>query len=309
MWVQETTRGVEMQELHYQLVDVFTQQRFGGNQLAVFADAEGIDPALMQTLARELNLSETVFVLPPDDPAHDFRLRIFTPAYELPLAGHPTVGAAFVLQHLGKIASNSSIIFEKGVGPIPVTVESTAAGVIAWMQQPNPQMGSIYTVRATIAAMLSLDESDFVAELPVQAVSAGVSFLYVPVKSLEAMGRINVRLDLWEKHLQNWEAPHIFAFSTETEAEDATVHSRMFAPDMGISEDPATGAASGPLGTYLVEHGIVPIHEAEQIISEQGIEMGRPSRIQIRVTAHEGAINAVFVGGYSQFIGSGHILV
>lgn len=298
-----------MQQLHYQLVDVFTQQRFGGNQLAVFVDGDQVDPVLMQTLARELNLSETVFVLPPDDPAHDFRLRIFTPAHELPLAGHPTVGTAFVLNHLGKITPDSSIICEEGVGPIPVTVEETDAGIIAWMQQPIPQLGSIFEDRAVIAALLSLDESDLVADLPVQALSAGVPFLYVPVKSLDAMQRIRIRLDLWEAHLKDWEAPHIFVFSTETEANDATVHSRMFAPEMGISEDPATGAASGPLGVYLVEHGLVAADEVQQIISEQGIEMGRPSRIQIRVTVDKGTINAVYVGGYSQFIGSGHILV
>lgn len=292
---------------HYQLVDVFTDQRFGGNQLAVFPEAEGIAGEDMQRIARELNLSESAFVLPPDDPAHHCRLRIFTPEMEMPMAGHPTVGTAFVLQRLGKIPSEGSVVFEEGVGPITVTLEQTEKGVHPWMQQPIPQMGSLFADRELIAELLSLQSDDLLADYPVQVVSAGVPFLYVPVKTLDAMGRIRLRFDLWETHFKAYEAPSIFAFSMETQDPAATVHSRMFAPAMGILEDPATGAASGPLGRYLVEHGLVSPEQSEHILSEQGVEMGRPSHIQIRVVRDGAVISAVYVGGYSQFIGAGYI--
>jgi trans-2,3-dihydro-3-hydroxyanthranilate isomerase len=293
---------------HYYLADVFTTNRFGGNQLAVFPDAKEIDPRFMQPIARELNLSETVFVLPPDDDRNDFRLRIFTPATELPIAGHPTVGTAFVLAK-ANIADLSHkggrLVFEEGVGPIEITVEPS--GLIT-MKQPLPQFGRAWEQVEPIAEMLSL-EVGAIADtgLPVQPVSCGVPFLFVPLRSLEDARRIEFRREIWNAVLKHTEAPQVFAFTLETENEIAAVHSRMFAPALNIPEDPATGSASGPLGCYLLHHNVLTSHDTLEFISEQGIEMGRPSFINIAVNRDHGKITNVAIGGKAIYVGEGFI--
>lgn len=283
--------------LEYHLVDVFTDRQFGGNQLAVFPNPGKLSTEFMQTIARELNLSETVFVFPPDDPANHYRLRIFTPHMELPLAGHPTVGTGFVLANLGMIPKTGITRLEEGVGPIPITLTETESGVLVEMAQPQPQFGDVKADRAQIAALLSLNEDDLMPDLPVQTVSSGVPFIFVPLKSLDAANRIKLRLDIWD---QAFKGEHIYTFTMQTQNPQAQVHSRMFAPAMGIPEDPATGAACGPLGAYLVQHGLAP----SEIINEQGVEMGRPSLIHIRVME-----SSVYVGGYSQPIGGGYLTI
>jgi trans-2,3-dihydro-3-hydroxyanthranilate isomerase len=299
-----------MRKLRYQLVDVFTDERFGGNPLAVFTNGRSVEPEVMQRIAKELNLSETVFVLPPDDAANDWRLRIFTPGVELPMAGHPTVGTAFVLarEHLVDInAERTAIRLEEQVGMIPVEFAFQDDGrLLVTMQQPLPTFGPEFTDRATIAEMLSLDVSAL-DDYPLQVVSCGVPFLFVPIKNLDAMHAIKLRLDIWERAVKGHAAQHIFTFSRQVEKAGSTVHSRMFAPAMGIAEDPATGAASGPLGCYLVKHNIVTDNPAA-IISEQGVEMGRPSFIHIGIDRDkDGEISRVSVGGQSVYIGEGLI--
>ena len=292
-----------MTTYQYHLVDVFTEEPFGGNQLAVFARAEGLSAALMQKIARELNLSESAFVFPPQQ-GGDFRVRFFTPQAEILMAGHPTVGTAYVLRREGMIDAVPSVVFEEGVGLIPVGLRDD--GLIT-MQQPAPQFGARFEDRAAVAAMLSLAVDDLHPDYPVQAVSAGVGFVYVPVRNLAAMARIKLRLDLWEAQLKDTPAPHVFAFCTETQLDSATVHSRMFSPAFGIAEDPATGAASGPLGVYLVRYGIVPQENAHAIISEQGVEMGRPSIIHIDVQIDDGEITSVTIGGRCAYMGRGEL--
>ena len=294
-----------MPEYIYHLVDVFTEQQFGGNPLAVFPDAAAISPELMQLIAKELNLSETSFVLPPEQ-GGDFRVRFFTPKRELPLAGHPTVGTADVLHREGIISAPGSVTFEEGVGPITVILGGD--GIIT-MQQPIPEFGTVVDNRAQIADMLSLQAGDLHPDHPVQVVSAGVPFLYVPVKTLETMGRLSLRRDMWDRLHAEMNIPDIFAFTMETQLPGSTVHSRMFAPSMDISEDPATGAASGPLGAYLVQRGMVAAARSKAIISEQGIEMGRPSLIHIGVTLDDGQIKRVTVGGRSVYMGSGKLVI
>jgi trans-2,3-dihydro-3-hydroxyanthranilate isomerase len=287
-------------ELTYHLVDVFTDQQFGGNQLAVFPDGQGLAPELMQKIARELNLSETTFIMPPTDDSADFRVRIFTPQVELPLAGHPTVGTAYILRREEMIEPVGVTRLEEGVGVINVSLEADQSVV---MHQPIPHLGGIFEDRGTAADLLSLSPADLDERYPAQAVGAGVPFLFIPVKTLDAMGRIRFRLDVWERAFKDFEAPHIFTFSTETESPDSTVHSRAFVPAVGIFEDPATGAASGPLGVYLVKHGIV--EDGTHILSEQGIEMGRPSYINISVTQTDGEISGVSIGGTCVYVGQG----
>ncbi|HEY2615556.1 MAG TPA: PhzF family phenazine biosynthesis protein, partial [Chthoniobacterales bacterium] len=231
-----------MKNLHYHLLDVFTDRAFGGNPLAVFLDGRGIGDAMMQSIAKELNLSETTFVLPPADAANDYRVRIFTPASELPMAGHPTVGTAFVLAQAGMVkgAAVKTIVFEEGVGPVPVTIAwKNGAPDFIEMQQPLPAFGPRIEDVESVAQMLSLDAGDIrETNLPVEVVSCGVPFLFVPVRNLEAMRRIRFRMDVWERALQ--EAPaQIFAFTREVQFADSQVHSRMFAPALGVAEDPA----------------------------------------------------------------------
>lgn len=300
-----------MRKLRYHLVDVFTNERFGGNPLAVFTNGRGLPDSLMRQIAKELNLSETTFVLPPEDPANHWRIRIFTPATELPMAGHPTIGTSAVLaqEQLVQVSEAAPTIrLEEKVGVIPVTFEF-AEGAIRqiMMQQPAPEFGPLYQDRAALAGLLSLAENDL-ADLPCEVVSCGVPFLFIPIRTLDAIRRIRLRTDVWERLLQNFVAPHVFVFTTETERPGSTVHSRMFAPAMGIAEDPATGGASGPLGSYLVRHGLVTENPAA-IISEQGLEIGRPSFIHIRIGQTGGQITQVQVGGQSGIIGEGLIEV
>lgn len=300
-----------MRKLRYCLVDVFTNRPFGGNPLAVFTDARGLSPSLMQAIAKELNLSETSFVLPADNPAHHYHVRIFTPAVELPMAGHPTIGTAFVLAHEHLIQTTepeTTVLFEEAVGIIPVTLTAKEGYLHSiQMSQPLPTFGSQFPEREAIAQMLSLDLAALDTALPLEVVSCGVPFLFVAVKNMAAMRAIRFRQDVWEHVLRDFEAPHLFVFTQEVEMAGSTVHSRMFAPAMGIAEDPATGAASGPLGCYLVRHGNVRTAKTTQIISEQGFEIGRPSFIQVTIEQKGKDITGVHVGGQCYFMGEGTI--
>jgi len=300
-----------MRKLRYHLVDVFTDRPFGGNPLAVFSQAHGIPDDLMQDIARELNTSETTYVLPPKDPGNDFWVRIFTPTIELPIAGHPTIGTAFVLAREGLIDTlddECTVCFEEGVGPLQVSVRfEDGEPIMATMRQPLPEFGPRFDDRAAIAEMLSIDPADIDAEYPLEVISSGVPFLFVPISSLQAIGKIKLRLDLWEHTLQDFAGPSIFAFTRETELEGSTVHGRMFAPAHGILEDAATGNACGPLGSYLVKYGIVTAEQSASIISEQGFEIDRPSLIHIHIEQHEGKIHALHIGGQCVFIGEGTI--
>lgn len=299
-----------MRTFHYHLVDVFTERAFGGNQLAVFPDAQGLSPQTMQALAKELNLSETTFVLPPQDRQHTYHVRIFTPAVELPMAGHPTIGTAFTLAHEHKVewsGEATAITFEEGVGVIPVTLRRKDDGsLFIQMRQPQPTFGAQFSERHTIAEMLSLEEAELDAQLPLEVVSTGVPFLYIPVKDLATIRKIRFRRDIWERVLSNFEASQLFVFTRETETSGATTHSRMFAPAMGILEDPATGAACGPLGCYLVRHLKEFAAPNVEILNEQGFEIGRPSLLHIKIEQAEGHITGVYVGGQCHYMGQGY---
>ena len=298
--------------LNYHLLDVFTNRQFGGNQLAVFPDPPRDLPAtMMQQIAKELNLSETTFVFPPPDAAADYRLRIFTPAAELPMAGHPTVGTACLLARLGalgRIADAKTITFQEGIGPISVTVRADENGEPAdvWMKQPIPQFLDIYEDRASIAAILSLTVADLREGAPIQVLSSGLPFLFVVLNSLEAIQRIRLRLDKWAEQLAGAPAENIFVTTTETVCEDSTVHSRMYAPALGVSEDPATGSASGPLGAYLLKYGLA---QGSDMVSEQGFEMGRPSFIHIEAGRHGDEFTHVAIGGRCAYVGCGTLVI
>jgi trans-2,3-dihydro-3-hydroxyanthranilate isomerase len=278
-------------------VDVFTDTAFGGNQLAVFPDAVGLSSAEMQALTRELNYSESTFVLPGSS-ATTPRVRIFTPGGELPFAGHPTVGTAFVLARLGVWSDPTEVVLEEQIGPVRVRFQHDAAGLTIWMQHGQPQWGPIFEQRALVAQALGLDEADLLATAPVQVVSTGVPFLFVPIRSLDAIRRAAFDPKLLLPLFTDQQPVSVFAFTTETERPTSAVHSRMFAPHtFAIAEDPATGGASGPLGAYLVRYGLVAVEPITRMVSEQGIELGRPSYISIDVTTTAGVISDIWIGG------------
>lgn len=305
-----------MKSLHYTLLDVFTAKRFGGNQLAVFHGEENLSAETMQQIARELNLSETVFICPPKDSTHEKSLRIFTPTVELPIAGHPTVGAAFVMadrQLIKTQEGKNEWVLEELIGAVPVTVfvEGGKAAKVE-MTQPIPEFGEKFPKAGLVADLLSLTSKDLDNRFPAQTVSSGLPFLFIPVRSLDAMRKINFRMDIWERHFsKHADTQNIFVFTTETQERQSTVHSRMFAPAMGIAEDPATGAAGGPLGAYLVAYGVVPHNSSGiyRIRSEQGAEMKRPSFIDITVTESAGQFKQVKIGGISVLMGQGEIFL
>ncbi|HEX2187393.1 MAG TPA: PhzF family phenazine biosynthesis protein [Longimicrobiaceae bacterium] len=297
-------------ELRYHTLDVFTDRVFGGNPLAVFPDGRGVDPERMQRIAREMNLSETVFVLPPDDPAHTRRLRIFNPVYELPFAGHPTVGTAFLLAALGEVPlgpDGAEVVFEEGVGPVRVRIEAqggrpasaqlTAARV--------PERGPPPPTREELAALLGLAEDELPeGEWTAEGWSAGVPFLFVPVRGREALRRARVDPARWEALLAGWWAPHLYVLARDPELPGSDVRARMFAPAMGIVEDPATGAAASALAGYLAARA--PEREGTlRWTVEQGWEMGRPSLLRVEAELRGGAVAEVRVGGAAVLVAEG----
>lgn len=303
-----------MRRLHYHRVNVFTDRAFSGNPLAVITNGRGVVTETMQAIAKDFNLSETTFVLPPDDQRHDWRLRIFTPVNELPMAGHPTVGTSFVLarEHLiDTTKKEANIVLEEGVGPIAVRVEfADGSPVYAEMSQPLPVFGPRFDdQRALMAEMVSLSSEDLDSELPVEVISCGVPTLIIPLRNLDAAKRARPRTDVMMRATERG-APHVvLVFTRETEFPGSTVHTRVFSPLNGVAEDPATGAASGPLGCYLVRHGVVAPENAGKIVSEQGIEMGRTSFISIGIEGDRDEITAVRIGGQCQYVGEGFVEV
>ncbi len=292
-----------MPSYRYIHLDVFTDHIFGGNQLAVFPEPAGLDTETMQAITREMAYSESTFVFAPEDPRTAVRVRIFTPGKELPMAGHPTVGTAFALAQLGIIpAGQPEVVFGLGVGPITVRLRWDGDRLaFAEMEQLRPTFGDVVDPTNIVATILNLEAHDIADSSPVQTVSCGVPFLFVPLRTRTAVDRAVVD----EAALKRWVAQEIFIFSTEPGGDGATVYSRMFAPGLGVSEDPATGSASGPLGCYLVRYGLVPPERAQQIVSMQGVKMGRPSRIQIAIGLRDGEITDVRVGGTAVVAGEG----
>ena len=287
-------------ELRFVQVDVFTERVFGGNPLAVVFDAAGLSDAEMQAIAREMNCSETTFLLPPTRPDCAARVRIFTPAREIPFAGHPTIGTAWVLA-TEKLLPPNPLRFnlEEGIGPVEVTLEGDPARPgFLWMRHGEARFGPELTNREGFARALGLAESELLAGAPVRTGSTGSAFLYIPLRDRAVVDR--ARLDVPALLAAQGEGPNlgVFVFAPDPDPNAGRVYSRMFAPHTsGIPEDPATGSASGPLGAYLVERGLVAPADTVDIVSEQGTRMGRPSFIRIRVGMSAGRIREILVGG------------
>ena len=289
-----------MRTFAYSLLDVFTKQPLAGNQLAVFTDARGLSDAEMQYLAKETNLSETTFVIPRDaatEREHGIKVRIFTVAEELDFAGHPTLGTASVLRKAGQAA----VELELRVGKIPVTFQDDAekGSPFAEMRQRDPVFGALYRAE-DIATLSGLSLSDFHPKLPIQTVSTGMAFMIAPLKSLDAIQRLDYQAKAAAKFLDTADAKFIFFVCTETVDNHARLHARMIFYN---GEDPATGSASGCAAAWMVKHGVA--ESDERVMIEQGIEMKRPSQIFVRAEKQVDRVVNVRVGGHAVKVGQG----
>lgn len=313
----------------YLLADVFTDRPFGGNQLAVFPDGADVPPELMPVIARELNLSETVFVLPPEHPEHAARLRIFTPASELPFAGHPTVGTASLLVAEGMVVTRpdgsagpggaagavgvtgtdgAEFVLELGVGPVPVRVRGGGRSYHARFDVPRlPErvLGPPATDELAKALALEVDDLRVPGWEP-EVWSCGVPFLVIPIRDRKALARARLDTSRWERSIAPTGVSHLYLLSPDPELAGSSLRARMFAPGLGITEDPATGSAASTLGGFLGVREPRPDGSFAWRI-EQGFEMGRPSLIDLDIEKRDGEVALVRVGGNSVLMGEGEL--
>ena len=281
-----------MKKLNMVQLDVFTDRALTGNALAVFLDGRGLTASQMQALAREINLSETTFILPGDADAEKergVRVRIFTVQEELPFAGHPTLGTAFVLhQQTGA----SEVRLELNVGTVPVRFEKAdGQPVFGEMTQKNPEFGATHSADA-IAPFTNLSATDFDDSVPIQTVSTGMPFTITAVRSLEKLRNLRVDLNRASEYIARTGGKFFYFVSRETVDPKARLHARMFFYN---GEDPATGSAAGCCASWMVAHGVA--ESDERVLIEQGIEMHRPSRIFVRAEKKDNQIINVRVGG------------
>jgi trans-2,3-dihydro-3-hydroxyanthranilate isomerase len=309
---QQVRRPTVVNGRRYLQYDVFTDKPLAGNQLAVFTDTAGLTAAEMQAMTRETKFSECTFVQPAEAAGTDVRLRIFGPANEMQFAGHPVIGSTFALADDGAIQpGRKEFTFGLGIGPTLVELEWATEGAdrprlqFAWMTQRNPVFGPTLNAPAALAASLGIDPSALRPGLPPQEVNCGSAFFFVPLVSRAAVDQavVDIRAAAAMFEAAKITRRGLFIFSTEPGPDGATCYSRM----MGANEDPATGSASGPLGCYLVKHGLVPADKAGSIVSAQGVKMGRPSRIHIKIDLAGGEISRVRVGGTSVLVGEGRL--
>ena len=300
-------------ELVYYTADVFSDRRFCGNQLAVFPNAEGLSSIEMQAIACEFNFSETVFVFPPRNCSNTKHLRIFTPESEIPFAGHPTIGTACVLAASSNIAldgQDTKIVFEEEVGDIPVMIKREVGKLYAELTTAKePEFKSCTASWGDIAAIFSLSETDVVVkDYPIKAVSCGLPFLFVPVKSLQEIQRVKVNPLIWKECLKNEWEQQIYLFTDETIDANCQFHARMFAADIDFGEDPATGSAAAAFAGYLGQLSNFAEGDIGLAI-EQGLEMGRPSKLFVQAEKNNGVVSKIRVGGYSVLVSHGMMTI
>lgn len=299
-----------MSTIRFITTDVFTGVRFGGNQLAVIPDATGIPEELLLPIAREFAFSETTFVYPPTETGHTRRVRIFTPGGEVPFAGHPTIGTAVVLAATGDIPltdGETRIVLGENVGPVPVVIRDVHAGG-GWAQlsaAKMPEIGPPVPSRGVLARIIGLNPDDVVstAERP-QAVSCGLPFLIVPLASVAAVSRSRVNVERWEETLVNAWASMIWVYAADPDGGERHYRARMYAPGISVPEDPATGSAAVTFAGYLAARA--PTRDGTLAWTiDQGVEMGRPSRLEIEADKVDGAVTALRVGGSAMLVSEG----
>lgn len=281
-------------EIH--IVDVFAESKYSGNQLAVVTGANSIPDADMQRIARETNFSETTFILSQTQRDGGYDVRIFTPTAEIPFAGHPTVGTAYVLRNHVLASSVASLRLNLKIGPVVVDFEEEADGrQLVWMSAPYPEFGKTFDPEP-LAAVLGLTPADVDDRFPVEEVSLGVPFTFVPLRGLEAVRRARYRMEQYERVQDLGFNPCIFLFCAETYAAEHQFNARMFAAPFGVPEDPATGSANACLAAYLLRHGYVSGDRLDVRV-EQGYEIGRPSLLYLRARRREEGAD-IRVGGH-----------
>jgi trans-2,3-dihydro-3-hydroxyanthranilate isomerase len=326
------------QTYHFYWLDVFTQHVFGGNQLAVFPDAQGLSDAQMQQIAREFNISETVFLFPPQTPAGTRRARIFTPGRELPFAGHPTIGAVHVLATVERGSQTSpprEVVLEELVGLVRVSIQEQgdrggsggsggsgsggrsagSSGDALFIQLSAaraPEFREVAAKPETFAAPLRLEPADLQSDLPIGLVSCGTPFLILPVRNADALRRARLDADAWQQLVATgvlgttdslW-TNHVYPVTNDPSLRPADLRVRMFAPDLGVVEDPATGSAATTLAAHLARLSSQRDGTLKWTV-EQGIEMGRPSTLYLEADKRDGEITAVRVGGYAVIASEG----
>lgn len=281
-------------------VDVFTDRVFGGNPLAVFFDADGLDDATMQAVAREMNLSETVFLLPPTRPEYAARLRIFTPAREVPFAGHPTVGTGWVLAAHGLLPDGArEAILEEQIGPVPIRLEGDPRRPsFVWLADRPAIFGAPFDNRAGFARALSLTEDDLLPGAPIVIGSTGNPKLYIPLRDRATVDRAVLDVAKLSPLFGDQQRQGVYPFAPDPDPAARRVYGRMFAPHTsGIPEDPATGSAVGALAAYLLRHDLVLDAPHLTIVCEQGTKMGRQSFIHVNIAPGDGDTRTVEIGG------------
>ncbi len=298
--------------LKFCTLDVFTDHRFGGNPLAVFADVPELPAEFMQSIAREFNLSETVFIVKPRDPRACRRLRIFTPARELPFAGHPTIGAAHVLVEeglAGVSGSSGAFLLEEEVGLVPITVQRRPNG--AWFVQLTtarlPEEGPPAPSVPELSRLLNVRESDILKDGDfAQSFSCGVPYLFVPVRDRKALSQVSIDSAASRKLQAAAGTSEVYVFCYDPEREDSDIRARMFAQEFGVVEDPATGSAAAALAGYLARRSWHKDGTLRWTI-EQGFELGRPSLIHLEADLASSVITAVRVGGTAVRMSEGNL--
>lgn len=270
------------------VVDVFTDEPLAGNQLAVVLDAQDIPGAVMQRIANEMNLAETTFVLPPDNPAHAAKVRIFTPAIEMPFAGHPTVGTAWVVATQGLVPGGAlEFTLEEGVGPVRVRGVEGPDGLTFWLTHPPLSFGEVFEDRDRVAAAIGVTAQELRLNVPVQVATTGVPFLYIPMKDARAVDSAVSNEQKLRDLFEGREARPVYMYAANGVNR---LYSRMFAPHVfDIPEDPASGSANGPLGAIAVKYGLASRSPKVALVSEQGVKMGRRSVIHIELTYDPGS--------------------
>ena len=292
-----------MSGLKFNIVDVFAEKRFSGNQLAVFTDGRGLSSEAMLRIAREINFSETTFILSGNVDQECFKVRIYTPEYEVPFAGHPTLGTAFIIRNNLLGGRSDHIVLDLEAGKIPVTRTIIPDGPdIYWMRQIKPEFKGTLPID-DMMPVFGLKKEDFDDKFPIQEVSTGLPHIIVPLKSLDALRRIKLHTQNYYNLINTTWAKNIQVFCPEAHGEKTGISTRMFTDYLGIPEDPATGSGNGCLAGYLVHHRYFGKNSSE-VRSEQGYEMGRPSLLFLKASLREGHIE-VNVGGNVMPVGEG----
>jgi len=293
-----------MGELTFYILDVFAEEKYAGNQLAVIRDAGALSDSQMQKITKEMNYSETTFILSEQQQNGGYDVRIFTPEIEVPFAGHPTLGTAYVIKREIIEKAVARVNLNLKVGLIPVTFEGGDDGIL-WMKQNEPTFGEVIEPQP-ISEVLGIDESDIEERFPIQEVSTGLPFIIVPLKTLDAVKRAKMGREKYLRFIEDRKAKAVLVFCPETYSQENNLNDRMFFDCYGIREDPATGSANGCLAAYLAKYRCFGSNQIDARV-EQGYEIGRPSLLYLRAEEKAGKID-VSVGGKVVMVAKGELV-